>query len=509
MSGEAKEEDSSVPSGPTYHAGEPSTSSLCYAPADWYSADWQNAGPKTGWYFFYGVLTNENKLATILGDEESLVLRPAKVLGYKLMLWGVHLVLTDGSSAAEVPGMAFRVESPLHARKLRGYMADVLKVESCRIHFDDENEDAKVIDGFAFIWDGTMSELRNIPANDGEPSLDRVSTSSSWDRLPVEIQISIFGRCRLQDVVNLRLASRAFSALIDTHEQAISREYLRIRRHGSLPSPIDESRTYTREPEDDVILLSDLFPPPTVEHSGKDTYSFRYLWSLRRRQEVCSKLANYLADSILERYLRSDRAHRAPFISKNHSQAFHEGGRAQLQFKLTPLMFYTLFFLETYARARSELQSDLYATYKAGRLPVAIQPIDRALMFHNLQAKIVHSPPFTNTATLVSTHHCIYLLVSYLRFKLSPEPPFYMPCDPWISMLLTSSGLGRIAEFFAAEKGGAITNVACGRSSCAICRQIGMRVGTMSGLLRYMEVEKKVCNHPGFRRFGLRRPRMK
>ncbi|OJD18604.1 hypothetical protein AJ78_01375 [Emergomyces pasteurianus Ep9510] len=289
---------------------------------------------------------------------------------------------------------------------------------------------------------------------DGEPSLDRVNTSSCWDRLPVEIQISIFGRCRLQDVANLRLASRAFSTLIDTHEQAISREYLRLRRHGSLPSSIDESRAYTREPEDDVILLSDLFPPPKIENSGTDAYSFRYLWSLRRRQEVCSKLANYLADSVLERYLQSDPAHRAVFSSKKDLQACHEGGIALLQFKLTPLMFYTLFFLETYARARSELQSDLYATYKAGRLPVAIQPVDRTLMFRKLQAKIVHSPPFNNTATLISTHHCIRLLVSYLQFTLSPEPPFHTSCDPWISMLLTTSGLGRVAEFFAAEKGG-------------------------------------------------------
>ncbi|KAG5300964.1 F-box domain-containing protein [Histoplasma ohiense] len=296
--------------------------------------------------------------------------------------------------------------------------------------------------------------LKKNQCDDETLAFDGVGTSSCWGRLPVEIKINIFRRCRLQDVVNLRLVSRAFSTLIDIHEQAISREYLRLRRHGSLPSPIDESRTYTREPEDDVILLSDLFPPPRAENGANDVYSFRYLWSLRRRQEACSKLANHLADSVLERYLQSDPAHRAVFTSKKDFQAYREGGIAQLQFKLTPLMFYTLFFLETYAQARSELQSNLYAVYKAGRLPVTIQPADRTIMFRKLQAKIVSSPPFTNTRTLVSTHHCIHLLVSYLQLTLSSEPPFPTSCDLWISMLLTTSGLGRIAEFFAAEKGG-------------------------------------------------------
>lgn len=88
-----------------------------------------------------------------------------------------------------------------------------------------------------------------------------------------------------------------------------------------------------------MILLSDLFPPPKLENSAKDVYSFRYLWSLRRRQEVCSKLAKYLANSVLERYLQSDPAHRAVFTSKRDLQACHERGIAQLQFKLTPLMY--------------------------------------------------------------------------------------------------------------------------------------------------------------------------
>ncbi|EEQ84797.1 hypothetical protein RJZ56_007305 [Blastomyces dermatitidis] len=164
MSGEEKENDSSKPAGLiTYHAEDLSTRSVCYAPADWYLADWQNDGPKKGWYFVYGVVADEYKLAAVIGDEETPVLHRAKVLGYKLMLWEAHLALTDGCSTAEVQGKAFYVESPLHARRLRGYMVEVLKVEPCRIHLEDADEG--VVDGYAFIWDGPMNGLRSIPAN--------------------------------------------------------------------------------------------------------------------------------------------------------------------------------------------------------------------------------------------------------------------------------------------------------------------------------------------------------
>ncbi|EEH10168.1 predicted protein [Histoplasma capsulatum G186AR] len=162
MPGEEKKDDISNTPRPTYYAEDMSTSSVCYAPAEWYSADWQNDGPKTGWYFLYGALANESKLAEVIGYENHPDLRPAKMLGYKLMLCGVHLVLTDGSSTEEVQGKAVLVELPLHARRLQGYMAKVLKAESCRIHLD--GPDAEVVDGYAFFWDGIMSELRKLPA---------------------------------------------------------------------------------------------------------------------------------------------------------------------------------------------------------------------------------------------------------------------------------------------------------------------------------------------------------
>ena len=120
----------------------------------------------------------------------------------------------------------------------------------------------------------------------------------------------------------------------------------------------------------------------------------------------------------------------------------------------TTSRFYTLFFLETYSKARGQLQNTLYAAYQAGQLPVPVQPVDRSAFYRDLQAKILQSPPFTDAPTLLSAHHCMHLLVSYLRLTLAPDPPFYSASDSLISMLLSASGLGRVVEYFAAEKGG-------------------------------------------------------
>lgn len=92
----------------------------------------------------------------------------------------------------------------------------------------------------------------------------------------------------------------------------------------------------------------------------------------------------------------------------------------------------------------------LLRDYEAGRIPVAIPLEVRQTMYRDLQTRILRSPPFTNTATLVATHHCMQLLVSYIRYTMSPEAEID---DSWISSLLTLSPFVRIVEFFSAEIG--------------------------------------------------------
>ncbi|KAL1986093.1 hypothetical protein VTN96DRAFT_6990 [Rasamsonia emersonii] len=277
-------------------------------------------------------------------------------------------------------------------------------------------------------------------------------TSSSWDLLPVELQVKIFAQCSVWDLLPLRLVCRAFYEVLTVHEHSIARQYLQRRRHGTLPSTISNERTYTRNPEDDVVLLSDLFPPGKSAKGGH-LYTFRYLHSLRRRQQLCGRLCYYLADRVMDRFMHTEHMLvKSMFPSKTERNLLFNRGVASLQFNLIPLMYCTLFFLETYAFARKEHLNSLLQDYEAGRLPVPIPLNIRSAMYRELQARILRSPPFTDTSTLIATHHCMHLLVSYIRHTMPPDE--WAPSDSrWISALLTASGFGRIVEFFSAEIG--------------------------------------------------------
>ncbi|BDD60045.1 hypothetical protein MAP00_005208 [Monascus purpureus] len=210
--------------------------------------------------------------------------------------------------------------------------------------------------------------------------------------------------------------------------------------------------THTRNPQDDVILLSDLFPPSKSAKGGY-LYTYRYLHSLRRRQRVCSKLCYYLADRVVDRFFRTESAFvKSKFPSKSERNALFQRGVACILFNFTPLMYYTLYFLETYSLARREHRNSLLRAFETGRLPVPIPADIRKTMYRELQAKILRSPPFTDTNTLISTHHCMHLLVSYLRHTVPPDESGEFD-DSWIGSLLTVSPLLRIVEFFSAEIG--------------------------------------------------------
>ncbi|PYH97378.1 hypothetical protein BO71DRAFT_417082 [Aspergillus ellipticus CBS 707.79] len=279
-----------------------------------------------------------------------------------------------------------------------------------------------------------------------------VPTSSPWDLLPVEIQITIFAHCGVTDLLPLKLVCRSFHQLLTSQEQSITRQYLRQRRHGTLPSPIDGEKTYSRNPEDDVVLLSDLFPPAKSAKGGH-IYTFKYISGLRRRQMLCSKLCCYLADRVMDRFVHSEPAFmKSMFSSKSERYAFIQRTSARLWSYLTPLMYYTLHFLEAYALARREQTNALLRDWEAGRLPVPVPPHIRKIMYRELQVKIIRSPPFTDTPTLIATHHCMELLVSYLRYTVPPDEPTVSD-DSWIGSLLTVSPFLRIVEYFSAEIG--------------------------------------------------------
>jgi hypothetical protein len=96
---------------------------------------------------------------------------------------------------------------------------------------------------------------------------------------------------------------------------------------------------------------------------------------------------------------------------------------------------YLAFFLETYADARDAARE----TGKPHHLLYLLEE----------QLSILQRPPFTTTEVLLSTHHCMHLLCSSVRHMMNPEfPP--SSTGSWLSILLTSSTLERILDFFIA-----------------------------------------------------------
>ncbi|KAI9796330.1 MAG: hypothetical protein M1835_004321 [Candelina submexicana] len=287
-------------------------------------------------------------------------------------------------------------------------------------------------------------------------TLSTNGTFSHWDTLPAEIQVLILSRCSLSDILNIRLVSHGFRTLIDTNQPDIARSHLRFLRHGSLPSRLEEiDQDYTHEPEDDMRLLSDLFPPPKTRQ-GAYVYDWQYLKSLNGRLDVCTRLSHHLAEVVMDLYIASRDGG-----SKKIAKRSRLGGKDRLQDKFRPSLFYVLLFFESYSQARLDHQNSLHIDYDSGRLPAPVTPHDRFQVYLSLQRNILSSPPFTHTPTLMTTHHTMHVLRTCLRTTISRNPGAHIDPQPqalharrtaWISMLLNHSGLDRIAEFFAAER---------------------------------------------------------
>ncbi|KAJ5153055.1 uncharacterized protein N7482_009533 [Penicillium canariense] len=62
---------------------------------------------------------------------------------------------------------------------------------------------------------------------------------------------------------------------------------------------------------------------------------------------------------------------------------------------------------------------------------------------------ILQQHPFADTQIIVSTQHCMQLLCSTVRRLMNPDFP-YTSSDHWVSLLRSTSTLGRIVNFFVA-----------------------------------------------------------
>jgi gamma-glutamylcyclotransferase (GGCT)/AIG2-like uncharacterized protein YtfP len=114
--------------------------------------------PSVGPYFFYGTLMDPSLLSEILNLPEKSSLRPAKLVGHSLKLWGQYPALVDGATGEVVEGMAYNVESRQHAEKLAEYEARAYRPAPCRIHFTD-GEELGEISGTTFQYAGHPMDI--------------------------------------------------------------------------------------------------------------------------------------------------------------------------------------------------------------------------------------------------------------------------------------------------------------------------------------------------------------
>ncbi|KAI1740914.1 hypothetical protein F4680DRAFT_418105 [Xylaria scruposa] len=114
---------------------------------------------KPSWYFFYGTLAKPEILKHILDLQEEPLLRPAKIIGYKLAYWGQYRALVDGEPGEEVLGFAYEVQTIEHEFKLARYETNAYKLHQCRIRFTDNREPME-LSGNTFMYAGDAVALQ-------------------------------------------------------------------------------------------------------------------------------------------------------------------------------------------------------------------------------------------------------------------------------------------------------------------------------------------------------------
>ncbi|KAL8643511.1 MAG: hypothetical protein Q9226_008319, partial [Calogaya cf. arnoldii] len=110
-------------------------------------------------YLFYGSLMDSGNVASVLDLAKEPVLAPARIDGYRTMLYGPFpaLVSADNSS---VSGMVYRIENQAdmkdHIAELENHEGEDYERYRVLIRFDDGSEEW----GWTFLWVGDEKELQ-------------------------------------------------------------------------------------------------------------------------------------------------------------------------------------------------------------------------------------------------------------------------------------------------------------------------------------------------------------
>jgi len=117
------------------------------------------ANPKV--YFVYGSLMDPTTLQSVIKAREPPVLRPAKISGYHLRMWGRYPALLDKRPLLIIQGMAFEISEfedvDSIRQRLKDYEGPNYKALQCFVQFDGNEERVRAI---TFKWVGDQSELK-------------------------------------------------------------------------------------------------------------------------------------------------------------------------------------------------------------------------------------------------------------------------------------------------------------------------------------------------------------
>ena len=95
-----------------------------------------------GWYFLYGTLMDPSFLAEVLAlsANSQQEMRPAKIVGYTVKLWGQYPALLDGEAGQEVYGMASRICEKKDAVRLAEYETSAYRLVPCLIELISDGD---------------------------------------------------------------------------------------------------------------------------------------------------------------------------------------------------------------------------------------------------------------------------------------------------------------------------------------------------------------------------------
>ncbi|KAI0899390.1 hypothetical protein F4806DRAFT_252638 [Annulohypoxylon nitens] len=193
--------------------------------------------------------------------------------------------------------------------------------------------------------------------------------------LPNELKIQIIASLPLSDILNLRLASRSWHAMITVNEFPIARYHLQ----NHVPA-------YAKR----------LYPAP--EPAG---IRLHYLCGIWHRLHVASKLSYLICERVTkEIFLRTTEAHRIEF----------EPQYERMRRRLIPLLFTIFHFFETYRTLHIEYIKE--HGYGLSRSAYTINPIEAKIM------------SMYDDQTLLRVHQVFPLVVSSFCRRL--RPPSYV-----------------------------------------------------------------------------------